>query len=360
MRKKILISAYCEYNLGDDLFLKILFERYKNVDWYILTNHSDYSKVFSKYTNVKIKKVINSNRFYKVNSFICNYSSFDAFIHIGGSLFIQSEYWKLQYKERKYIVEKFNKMNKPVFILGANFGPYFEEEYVNKYKKILSKYEDVCFRDKYSYDLFKDLDNVRLSPDIVYQLGNYYPNADTREKIVGISIMDIEKKDDLKKYAKEYDELIKNIINKFISLGYSINLLSFCKKQGDLDTAISIKCEIDKKYPNKVSIVSYEGDIDLFIEQFKSLDMVVGTRFHSVILGYVFNKPVLPIIYSKKTYNAIKDVNLDDVYIDIKDIKLSNLDEIIKNMQLNKLKNRSIFQDSEKQFEKLDKFIRYK
>ena len=31
--KKILVNAYTSLNFGDDLFLKILFDRYPNVKW---------------------------------------------------------------------------------------------------------------------------------------------------------------------------------------------------------------------------------------------------------------------------------------------------------------------------------------
>ena len=43
--KKILIKAYAQLNLGDDLFIKMLCERYRDVEFYLFAN--------SEYENLK-------------------------------------------------------------------------------------------------------------------------------------------------------------------------------------------------------------------------------------------------------------------------------------------------------------------
>ena len=65
------------------------------------------------------------------------------------------------YYHRLKIVEEFEKKEKPVFILGANFGPYITQDFFDKYFFLFSKCHDICFRDSYSKELFKNLDNVR-------------------------------------------------------------------------------------------------------------------------------------------------------------------------------------------------------
>ena len=40
----------------------------------------------------------------------------------------------------------------------------------HEYKKIFKKAKDVCFREKHSKSLFKDLTNIRVAPDIVFGL----------------------------------------------------------------------------------------------------------------------------------------------------------------------------------------------
>lgn len=50
----ILVCAYFANNLGDDLFLKILIERYPNVKWELLTANRNYKKLFKDLKNVNI------------------------------------------------------------------------------------------------------------------------------------------------------------------------------------------------------------------------------------------------------------------------------------------------------------------
>ena len=43
--KKILLNAYLNLNLGDDIFLKILFERYPDVEWILPKGGKKYVQV---------------------------------------------------------------------------------------------------------------------------------------------------------------------------------------------------------------------------------------------------------------------------------------------------------------------------
>ena len=45
--KKILVNAYLDVNFGDDLFLKILFDRYNDVEWVLNSGHRKYKKIFN-------------------------------------------------------------------------------------------------------------------------------------------------------------------------------------------------------------------------------------------------------------------------------------------------------------------------
>lgn len=176
--KKILIDGYFDFNLGDDLFIIVLLERFPNTHFYIFAN-SNYSKVFSNYKNLHIInnnsilfKVMNkfSNLFNRRFYFLLLQKFMDGTLLIGGSLFIQKN------KIYKSMIKKLNceVRNSKYFICGANFGPYYTEDYYQLYKKIFQNCVDISFRDKYSYDLFFDLKNVRLNPDIVFSLKREY------------------------------------------------------------------------------------------------------------------------------------------------------------------------------------------
>ena len=168
--KKILVNAYLSLNFGDDLFLKILFERYDNVKWFLNSGDNRYLKIFKDIEleeNIctKILKKLKIKKFHSIN-----FEKYDAGVYIGGSMFMESQTWKLDYDKLKYLLDNFNKNSKPYYILGCNFGPYSNKGYEEKYKMLFSKAEDICFRDSYSYEIFKELSNVRIAPDIVSQL----------------------------------------------------------------------------------------------------------------------------------------------------------------------------------------------
>lgn len=355
--KKILVYAYNEVNLGDDLFLKILFDRYPNVEWIVPNSKKTYKKIF-RYKNVKIKPITLISR--AINKFnkITKYKfmiKYDAVVFIGGSIFIEGDFWNDQYKFRKSIIEKFNRCDKPIFIIGSNFGPYKSEEFLDCYKKLLEKCTDICFREKYSYKLFKEFNNVRLEPDIVFSMKNKIVNK--KSKSIGVSLIDLSKRKELKKYNNLYLNKIKEIIAEAINLEYKITLFSFCESEGDniaIDNLITI---LEKENLNKVEVVSYSGDINLFLNKFASMENIIATRFHSLILSQIFNQGVYPIVYSNKTYNVLSDLMLDKEYIFIKDIEKLNSKHVINNIANNKITDKKIFKEAKNQFKGLDKYV---
>ena len=58
------------------------------------------------------------------------------------------------------------------FVLGTNFGPYRNSWYKKLYSDIFNKYvTDICFRDQYTFQLFKSDEHIRVAPDIFVRNG---------------------------------------------------------------------------------------------------------------------------------------------------------------------------------------------
>lgn len=348
--KKILVIAYLEKNFGDDLFLKLLFERYSNVTWILDGNEKEYKNIFEKYNNVHILKNYKNKIFSK---FGIGYFKYDAVIYIGGSIFIQHNYWKRQLKQRKNVFRAFR--NKPKFILGSNFGPFKETEFLEKYTNLLNECEDVCVRDTYSYELFNKLNNIRLAPDIVFQLSDRHLKK--KKNSIGISLINLEGRSDLEQYNKVYRAKIIELIENLIKNGKYITLFSFCEKEGDLEVIKYIANNIKTFYKKNIKILNYTGDIDNFLSEFESMENIIGTRFHSCILSQVFDQGLYPLIYSNKTYNMLHDIGLNNEYTYIKDIENLDVNHVLNIINNNKISNKNIFEESERQFEVLDKYV---
>lgn len=353
--KKILVSAYFAKNFGDDLFLKILFERYKNVEWTMNVYDKSYKEIFLKYPNVKIINTFSHKIFRKLKLERLSYNKYDAIVFIGGSIFMEVENWKRTYSQTKKIFRYFD--GKPTFITGCNFGPFKSEEFFENYKELFVKSKDICFRDKYSYDLFSSLDNVRLAPDIIFQLKT--KNVEKIKNSLGISVIDLKERTELLKYQNLYIEKIVDIIKEAIKREIKVTLFSFCEKQGDIEIIKEIANKIDRQDRNYIFIENYDGDIERFLDKFMTVENVIGTRFHACILSQVFGQGLYPIIYSNKTYNVLKDIDLLDEYTYIKDIENLSEKHVLDTISQNKIQDDKIFLEAEKQFEGLDKYVKY-
>lgn len=179
----------------------------------------EYKKIFKNYKNVNIKNDL-SNKYRVIGKIRSKLgveknidkliNQCDAGIYIGGSIFMQLPQWKSQFKEREKLINKFYEDNKPYFILGSNFGPYKEMEFVEEYKKLFRKCNDICFRDEYSYSLFSELKNVRVNPDIVFQLK--YSNKSKIKNSLGISLIDLNSIANLSEYREVYKNKIKELV----------------------------------------------------------------------------------------------------------------------------------------------------
>lgn len=358
---KILVDAYLALNLGDDLFLKILFDRYKEVDWVIATDDRRYLEVFKNYKNVKIEKKFFHKliKKLKLNSIVENqfyYDQYDAYICIGGSMYIENEGWKYLYDYRMKIAKIFNKNDKPIFLLGSNFGPYKSTEFYDCYKEYFRVCKDVCFRENYSYNLFKEINSVRVAPDIVFQIDkNKYSKR--VERNIGISLINLIDREELEEFSEQYLENIIKIIKFYVEKKYKITLFSFCNEQGDNTLINNIINTIEGVEEAYINIVEYEGNIDEFLNIYSNMEFIIGVRFHSVILSQVFSQGVYPIIYSEKTYNVLKDIGLSNSYIRVQDIDKLDIESLDYSVKKNTIDIRLIKKESERQFEKLDKYI---
>lgn len=337
---QIYLNAYLEKNFGDDLFVKIIVDRYKNHTFYAISNSYKTRDNLQIYKNTLKMRILNKLGL-KEKVYI---NSKDISVSIGGSMFIEG----LSPVERKKIYG-----NNPYYILGSNFGPYKTEKFYKKGYELFKNAEDVCVRDKYTYNLFKDLPNVRYAPDIVFTLDTSKIKISEEKKAI-ISVIDCENKLG-KQYQEKYENMIKEMIKFFIENGYKVALMSFCKRENDEIAIERILNNLDENTKQQVQKYFYDGNVEEALNYIAQSQIIVGTRFHANILGLLLRKTVIPIIYSNKTTEFLKDIKFEGKTIDIKgDCKF--------NLTLEDLKyKKDITNEIEKaqeQFKALDKLLK--
>lgn len=330
---RFMLYGFFGHNVGDDAFFDMLFKRYPDTMFYIMHDPS-YAEFFSRYPNVRFydatrpdiikinafgEKFNQSNLFEKLLLKIC-----DGVVHIGGSIYQQIGNWQLDFDIR----QKRKLRGKKFFAVSNNFGPYTDNSYRDMWAGEFKKWTDICFRDRYSYNLFSDIPIVRYAPDLLFR----FPiEKKESEKKVSVSVIDtlapfrtIEKST-----AEAYENKIVELIKRFSSDGYAVSLLSFCAFAGDNAAADRILAALPEEVSSNIKNVVYRNNLNEITNEIETSEYVVATRFHAMILGYIAGKKVLPICYSEKMSNVISDLSLSDSIITLDNLSGLTADELI-------------------------------
>ena len=344
---KIYINAYLNQNLGDDLFIKTLTSRYNMHEFYSISNGIYYENScfdhLKIYSNKFFYRIIRKFKLQKHLANMCN-----LVITIGGSMYIE----KNDHDKNKDF--KLGKQKR--YILGCNFGPYKTEKYFNNVKKAFELAEDVCFREKYSYELFKDLNNVRYAPDILFS-ANINNVKITNKKRAVLSIISCQRKCG-EEYKEDYEKKMIELIKFLLKRNYDICLMSFCKNEKDEEAIESILHRCDEETRTKIETYYYRGNIEEALNVIGNSSLVVGSRFHANILGMIMGKSIIPVIYSDKTKHVLEDMKINIKTIDIKNIKEFDINSISQEDLTKVIDVSKEKEESEKHFEKLDEILK--
>lgn len=132
--------------------------------------------------------------------------------------------------------------------------------------------------------------------------------------------------------------------------------MSFCEAEGDEAAVNQI---LGKTRSENIKPFYYYGNISEALNEIASSEIIISTRFHAVVLGLVFQKKLIPIIYSNKTRNMLNDINYKGKMLEIDkmpDLDISKIDDYLYEYG----DVSAIGKEAKKHFEKLDKFLEEK
>jgi colanic acid/amylovoran biosynthesis protein len=319
--RRAVVQFYNRQNLGDDLLVKLLVSRYDTE--FALPRTA--SRSLSLHPGVTmIDRPMGSSLVDRVRSKLSieptrNHPELaraarerDALIHIGGSIFIEHER-ALPFWERE--AEYYATLRRPYFIIDANFGPYRSAKFPDLIRRILGEAEDVCLRDVESYERFADLGNVRLAPDAGFTI---QPTTSDTVADAVISVMDLRSTHG-EATANSYERACAEAVRSLVDSGKSVCLMSFCQFQGDAAAAERIRSLAGAPRPlaSEVRIYEYSGDLDDAIGVLSNAGMIIGTRFHAIVIGLALGVPTLPIVYSRKTANMLNEIGYSGPIFDL-------------------------------------------
>lgn len=255
----------------------------------------------------------------------------DAVVYIGGSIFMDKARGisPLDFGIKgsvDYNVSSSLQKEGKRFVIGANLGPAYSEQYWEGIKALLKKYKHVCLRDYSSYNMVKELSHVQYAPDVIF-LTEYSEICRNEENVV-ISVIDVSQYTTDQNVISAYYNLLEEVIFYFSEQEIKVVLTSFCGREGD---GIGIRELLNRVASSYVTTCYYDGDMDKILSLFANSSFVIASRFHSFILAVLFGKPVFPIAYNCKTENYLYDLNFSGRYVNLNDITTLTLDDILFN-----------------------------
>ena len=353
--KKAFVIAYCQQNLGDDMFVRCLLRRYPQVSFQSMVAKKN-CKAFCNEKNMKLpgklayfaQRALLKLKIFSVEAMRKGAAKkCDFVVRIGGSIFIENATADVRTPINYHSNE---------FVVGANFGPYRTQAFLDGRKKLLKGCVDVCFREKYSHDLLSELGNVRYAPDVLFG----YPSFPKKQKGngVGISVIAMEGRGQLAHSADEYYKIIAQSCDALLEKGLPVTLLAFCEKEGDAKAAERILLDVSSK--EKVGVRLYDGDIDSFLDAMNDCEFIIATRFHAMVLGWAMGKNVLPVIYSNKQTHVIEDVGYDGYTWNYLEGELPSAQSLVAHCleTRNTLDTELLAKSAQSQFSALDRFLK--
>ena len=325
MENAYFLYFYNDRNLGDDLFLEMLVQRFPDLQFYLYVDDGKppMNITFRQYSNLHFAKANLSNKTIKTE--IQNYA---GIILLGGSVFQDLSYALYRGNIGRYLTfKKIIKSGRKVFVLGSNLGPFNTLFGKLMVRLTLRHVTHICVRDRCSFNLLEEWEvpNRECAPDMIFGY-NYKPKIglNRKQNILGISIINT----NLNPEARHvYIQKMADLVNAYLesSQENQVRLFGF---DGGHENDGQVIDEVVQLVTIKERVVKVEYSDDIHISEYLDLfyecSFIMACRFHSMILAAKFSIPFFPIIYSKKTSYALDDLGY--FYDQIKYEKINELD----------------------------------
>ena len=306
MKKILLFGAYSDNNLGDDLILflvnrlikrkqcmPLVLNRYKMNDFFTNDyNFVDNSIYNPELNSKKIKRIlkIKSEKIEKT----------DALFFLGGG-YSNEKFGIMNLTKMNILVKQYSKNKVPIYFFGQTIGPSKSKIGYKILENIYSKGKEVYVREKYSTDFFKKKIATELIGDDAYLSYEDFDKNKTKENII-VNMKDFDNNDE---YYNDYLKLIASISRK---VNNEIHIVPFRNDKNLNEYKLNYKLYSDlKKRKIKCKFCNIKTYKDLTNEFSKAIT-VIGSAYHSVVLGLIAGANVYGIYNGEYYKQKIKGV----------------------------------------------------
>ena len=227
----------------------------------------------------------------------------------------------------------------PIFVSSIGIGPFSTKKQQNAAIATLKKCDFVSFRDKRSLEYLKNAGHpaAYASVDPVFLL----PEVETFEQLkaqkklqqrIGICVIDYRITGCSRKDYLNYLKDMKNLIHDLAASKKEIML--FSSEVQDYETIETLYVEFLKDPQVNVVFVKEKEDL---LALYQSLNLVIGTRMHSMIVAVSQFVPIIGLSWQQKVVEMFKNLGIEEDVLAIAD--LSKKREILSKKIDEKLEN---------------------
>lgn len=227
----------------------------------------------------------------------------------------------------------------PIFVSSIGIGPFSTKKQQNAAIATLKKCDFVSFRDKCSLEYLKNAGHpaAYASVDPVFLL----PEVETFEQLkaqkklqqrIGICVIDYRITGCSRKDYLNYLKDMKNLIHDLAAAKKEIIL--FSSEVQDYETIEALYADFLKEPQVNVVFVKEKEDL---LALYQSLNLVIGTRMHSMIVAVSQFVPIIGLSWQQKVVEMFKNLGIEEDVLAIAD--LSKKREILSKKINEKLEN---------------------
>lgn len=319
---RILLDGYFDYNLGDDLMMTLVAMGLREHEVFLPSKKLRIDS--AKYTD-EIK-------------------NFDAYVKVTGSGFVIRDNLGVIYRMRD--TRRENKYSKKKAVIGCNISN-LRGMALRAVIKQLEGYGLITVRDQFSYNFVKEnlpSANCELYPELVFSMpDDMIPDLPCENRL-GIALRGGAQSETLAKIADGYVE----------KTGNCVSILCFdAGDEDDLHLAKNVMERVVNK--DKIEIVEYKS-IEQILGEIKRCSVMLGIRYHSIILALIMGIPFVPLSYSSKTVNVLREVGYEEEVPFVKTVKAEDILERLLSAKPFKL-DKSVREEAKKHIVKLNEFL---
>lgn len=233
---------------------------------------------------------------------------------------------------------------KPIYFFGSGLGPYSFNRHSKLLKFVYSKVKFPAVRDKKSAQLYKEIcgkDALIVPDSVIWYLSEIKVDPITNGKI-GFALREWHDKNMLESTSSEYESFIKELaeyINNSQNESQSLAIV--------FQNSLSDKFSCDQKIyldanklitskENNFNLKELTPDLKELVATYSEVEVIVGMRLHSLVIGAIFGKKLIAISYDPKVRSFMESIGLGEFVIEFEEFNANKLSELIAKLDKQK------------------------